>query len=579
MLRGGAAVRPFLLLLTAGCGGAPRGMVEIPATAGGPAAFWIDPHEAPSRPGEKPKLNLDLAGAAALCAADGKRLCTAAEWRRACAGPDGTRRFGYGPGEVAGVCHTRRPLPSGHTSMMDPQALVAAAGAFPLCRTPEGVYDLIGNAEEWVLDDWKGNAGSLEGGAWYTYGGYADCTGDYSRAPDYRISPEKAIFSAAARCCWSPTAPDASAIAADAARRLAAARAASSQLPYDPAREVEHSPGLFIDVYEYPNRPKALPVVARTAIEAAEACAAAGKRLCSAAEWERACGGPSVQAYPYGPTFRPGACATDAAGPTTTPAGAHAGCRTPGGVFDLTGSVWEWTSTPLEAAMLRPPGSTAPLHELRGGSARSHGPGATCRPAENYPVAPADVPFPDVGFRCCRGEPAAAPPPAPAPVAPCPAGTVAVSARVCIDAHEYPNTAGGPVRGGLDAEAARAACAEAGKRLCTVGEWVAACEGPARTRWPYGDVYAPGRCHDTSDGAETGGSQRAAGAFADCRSAAGTLDQSGNLWEWADGPRGPVLLGGSWNLSSGLGQCRSQAAANPAFADPQAGTRCCVDLR
>ena len=32
---------------------------------------------------------------------------------------------------------------------------------------------MVGNPE-WVLDDWRGAEGSLEGGAWYTF--HADCS-------------------------------------------------------------------------------------------------------------------------------------------------------------------------------------------------------------------------------------------------------------------------------------------------------------------------------------------------------------------------------------------------------------------
>ena len=64
---------------------------------------------------------------------------------------------------------------------------------------------MIGNLEEWVLDDWKGQRGMLEGGASYTHETYADCTGRYSRMPDYRLSPTQNIVSAGARCCWSKT--------------------------------------------------------------------------------------------------------------------------------------------------------------------------------------------------------------------------------------------------------------------------------------------------------------------------------------------------------------------------------------
>ena len=107
--------------------------------------------------------------------------------------------------------------------------------------------------------------------------------------------------------------------------------------------------------------------------EAAAACTAAGKRLCSDVEWLRACQGPSLDAYPYGNTHQPGTC-NDAR--TVDPAvelygtsdpwiqdhldspcldqlpdglaknGAHTGCTTPEGVFDLMGNLREWTDDP-----------------------------------------------------------------------------------------------------------------------------------------------------------------------------------------------------------------------------------------
>ena len=43
-------------------------------------------------------------------------------------------------------------------------------------------------------------------------------------------------------------------------------------------------------------------------VQAASACANAGKRLCSDAEWLRACGGPSATTYPYGNLLQSGVC-------------------------------------------------------------------------------------------------------------------------------------------------------------------------------------------------------------------------------------------------------------------------------
>ncbi len=48
----------------------------------------------------------------------------------------------------------------------------------------------------------------------------------------------------------------------------------------------------------------------------------------------------------------------------------------------------------------------------------------------------------------------------------------------------------------IDGTQAGAACAAAGKRLCTDAEWLRACQGPGATTYPYGDTYVPGACND-----------------------------------------------------------------------------------
>ena len=50
-------------------------------------------------------------------------------------------------------------------------------------------------------------------------------------------------------------------------------------------------------------------------VQAAAACASAGKRLCTDAEWLRACQGPSSTTYPYGNTRSPASATTRARAP------------------------------------------------------------------------------------------------------------------------------------------------------------------------------------------------------------------------------------------------------------------------
>jgi hypothetical protein len=108
-------------------------------------------------------------------------------------------------------------------------------------------------------------------------------------------------------------------------------------------------------------------------IQAGDACTNAGKRLCSDAEWLRACQGPSDFTYPYGDTRMPGVCndhrdlhpAYEYFGTTDSsvfsmlddacidqlpesldPAGSRSGCVTSEGAFDMMGNIHEWTSNP-----------------------------------------------------------------------------------------------------------------------------------------------------------------------------------------------------------------------------------------
>ncbi len=108
-------------------------------------------------------------------------------------------------------------------------------------------------------------------------------------------------------------------------------------------------------------------------IQAASACLASGKRLCTDDEWLRACGGPQYTTYPYGDTLDPGVCndardvhpAVELFGTTDPeifshldnaclnqlpgsldPTGSHPGCKTAEGAFDMMGNLHEWTADP-----------------------------------------------------------------------------------------------------------------------------------------------------------------------------------------------------------------------------------------
>ncbi|MEM9860600.1 MAG: SUMF1/EgtB/PvdO family nonheme iron enzyme [Myxococcota bacterium] len=137
-----------------------------------------------------------------------------------------------------------------------------------------------------------------------------------------------------------------------------------------------------------------MPAEGLSYVDAEAACRASGYRLCTGAEYDRACGeGP----YPYGPEFMVDRCNAPGLGAQLTgravaAAGAYPGCESAEGVFDLSGNLGEWVNQVDGSGDLR---------QLRGGSYTSYPSYAKCRTEQPTGFQPPDAAFSGQGFRCC----------------------------------------------------------------------------------------------------------------------------------------------------------------------------------
>ncbi len=104
--------------------------------------FWIDRYEYPNLEGALPSTEVHWYDAKRLCEERGKRLCTADEWEKACRGPKGFLHS-YSNEFSDDACHTPQNFDN-----HDP----APSGSHPRCRSEYGVYDMIGNVNEWTAD-------------------------------------------------------------------------------------------------------------------------------------------------------------------------------------------------------------------------------------------------------------------------------------------------------------------------------------------------------------------------------------------------------------------------------------------
>ena len=105
-------------------------------------SFWIDRYEYPNVADSLPMATVTWYEAKALCEERGKRLCTADEWEKACRGPDAWF-YPYGNEYEHHACHTPQDFDN---------ETVAPSGSHSECRSGFGVYDMVGNINEWTAD-------------------------------------------------------------------------------------------------------------------------------------------------------------------------------------------------------------------------------------------------------------------------------------------------------------------------------------------------------------------------------------------------------------------------------------------
>lgn len=225
---------------------------------------------------------------------------------------------------------------------------------------------------------------------------------------------------------------------------------------YDPATQRPEDATACIDQFEFPDIPCAYPVVWVRASEAAELCAAEGKRLCDAHEWEGACQGdlgpPDYRfdlargvsmnsavermraahnaqyddsaRWSYGPAYQRGICGTGSTktagcnggswsgcGSNTYPAGSFPQCHSPLGVYDLNGNAAEHMNLPLAPDQMSSAGSTKlGVTEMKGSwfifdSYRAHPDWCRWRAPfwhGSRVLDPSSHENYHLGFRCCK---------------------------------------------------------------------------------------------------------------------------------------------------------------------------------
>jgi formylglycine-generating enzyme required for sulfatase activity len=186
----------------------------------------------------------------------------------------------------------------------------------------------------------------------------------------------------------------------------------------------------------------------------------------------------------------------------------------------------------------------------------------------------------------------------------CPPNMVRVR-DYCMDRFEAPNRRGARPLVMQSANDALEWCSAHHKRLCTEDEWIGACEGDERRKYPYGAEHVDGRCNDDKPWRKVDEATLAKWPSAEahvhakelyqaspsgwkhkCVSEAGVRDLTGNVEEWVTRTREHasdwpyLLIGCYWSGCYGGNKptCHSTNDAHgPEFRFYETGFRCCRD--
>ncbi|HVR95213.1 MAG TPA: SUMF1/EgtB/PvdO family nonheme iron enzyme, partial [Thermoanaerobaculia bacterium] len=362
---------------------------------------------------DQPVVSVDAYDAVAYCQWAAKRLPTSAEWERAARGTDG-RLYPWG-----NEFH-KEDANAGE----GPELRPVKGGSYPRDRSPDGVFDVGGNAAEWTStpEEFGGApAQAVAGASWTDLGEVYGLT-FLRRSTSLNYRGENVGF----RCARSGNAgepPPGEMIfipAGEFARggedsallnlirhtnvtgaaianilgkgperawldeflldrhevtnreygRFSQATAAS-QATQGGSSDKDHTPAYWQEqAFNQPDQ----PVVGVDWRDADSYCRWAGKRLPTSKEWERAARGTKGRRYPWGDAFDPNRCNTqESLGEDQTSAVAsHPRCVSPEGFFDLVGNADEWTADkPSKTVDMKEPrvvrgGGWSEAGELRG---------------------------------------------------------------------------------------------------------------------------------------------------------------------------------------------------------------------
>jgi hypothetical protein len=137
----------------------------------------MDQFEAPNQRGARPLVMRSYNMAKKWCGQRGKRVCTEQEWEHACEGPD-HRPLAYGWKVERKLCNSdkgwrpfdvKKLAASGEESDREVERLWqgSPSGQYRTCVSPFGIYDLMGNVEEWTTSRKERRwPGTLRGGFW-----------------------------------------------------------------------------------------------------------------------------------------------------------------------------------------------------------------------------------------------------------------------------------------------------------------------------------------------------------------------------------------------------------------------------